>query len=434
MILFGPGPMGVADDYENIIHCYPYTAGEYCMATDYRGEVNTFFREFEITVAQCVREFGEQNCSDYVKENWKNNNLEAAVTIVHAIEPRDDRDDAMLDNLNMPWRSAYFEWSTNGKDTKRVNDELLSEGGYRQFPIMAPRWDVESCGDVYGSSPAMDAAFDTKSLQHKTLREGQAIDHQTRPALQGPAALKGREIEGFPGGFTAVDGQGSTPPIQPMWQVGLRLDDMHISMQGTRDRIEAALFKPLFLMIANSSDTTQRTAAEIAAREQEKLIVLGPAVENVNGNLKALVNLTFAQMAAVGALPPAPPELQGQELGVEFISVLAQASKLIRVRPVNEWVQDVLQVGATKPEALDRLNVDEWVEGTADMRGVPPKMVVPLEEARKVREARANAQAAKEQAALVQAHAKTARDLAAAPTDQANALTSAGAGAGIGGL
>jgi hypothetical protein len=91
------------------------------------------------------------------------------ITIVHAIEPRMDRDYGKLDNKNMPWSSCYFE-------LEGPKDKFLRESGYKRFPALAPRWQVTG-QDIYGSSPAMEALGDIKQLQHQQLRKAQGIDY-----------------------------------------------------------------------------------------------------------------------------------------------------------------------------------------------------------------------------------------------------------------
>jgi hypothetical protein len=60
---FGTAAALVADDFDNVIHIHPFTVGEYAIATNAKGEVDTFYREFQRTVCQLVDEFGVDNVS-----------------------------------------------------------------------------------------------------------------------------------------------------------------------------------------------------------------------------------------------------------------------------------------------------------------------------------------------------------------------------------
>lgn len=99
---FGTASSIVLPDFANVIHHYPLTTGEYCIATNYQGAVNTLYREYEKTVAEVVQEFGRDNCSTTVRNLFDRGSLDAWVPIIHAIEPRADRDNRKRDNMNMP--------------------------------------------------------------------------------------------------------------------------------------------------------------------------------------------------------------------------------------------------------------------------------------------------------------------------------------------
>jgi hypothetical protein len=101
---FGTGAMIVVQDFENVIHCYPLTAGEYAISADAKGRVCTLFREYEMTVSQIVKEFGIENCSATVQNLFTNGNgLDSWIPVIHAIEPRADRDPSKKDAKNMAW-------------------------------------------------------------------------------------------------------------------------------------------------------------------------------------------------------------------------------------------------------------------------------------------------------------------------------------------
>src|SRR5690606_26216524 len=100
------------------------------------------------------------------------------VTVLHLIEPNADRKPGARGPLNMAFRSAYWD----AKEDDR-NQGLLSEGGFRHFPALCPRWDL-LWGDTYGFSPGMEALGDLKQLQFDQQRKAKAIDYQTDPPLQ----------------------------------------------------------------------------------------------------------------------------------------------------------------------------------------------------------------------------------------------------------
>ena len=172
---FGTTASLVTDDFQDVIRHYPLTTGEFCIAQNYRGEVCTLYREYQKTVGELVGEFGRDKCSLTVQNLYDRGALDSWVTVIHAIEPRSDRDPRKVDALNMAWSSKQFEiGATEG--------QYLRESGFKTFPALTPRW-ATSGGDIYGNSPGMEALGDIKQLQHEQLRKAQGIDYMTKPPL-----------------------------------------------------------------------------------------------------------------------------------------------------------------------------------------------------------------------------------------------------------
>lgn len=410
---FGTAASIVLPDFDQVIHHYPLTCGEYCVSTDAQGRVCTLYREFEMTVSQIVKEFGLKNCSVAVQNMYSTGNLDQWVPVIHAIEPRMDRDIEKRDSKNMPWGSWYFE--VGGED-----GVFLRESGFMQFPCLVPRWSVVG-GDIYGNSPGMEALGDIKQLQHEQLRKAQAIDYQTKPPLQVPASMKNRDVETLPGGISFVDGVNAG--IKTAFEVNLNLNYLLADIQDVRERVRGAFYADLFLMLATQPNT-RMTATEVAERHEEKLLMLGPVLERLHNELlDPLIDITFTRMLQSGVIPPAPEELQGMDLNVEFVSMLAQAQRAIGTNAVDRFVGNLGQIATMKPDILDKFDSDQWADIYADMLGVDPSLIVADKEVAMLRQARNQAMAAKEQAAAMEQQSKTVRNMATAPTGQQNALT-----------
>ena len=412
---FGTSAALVMDDYDSLIHHYQSPVGEFALATDYRGNVNTIYREFEKTVAELVAEFGFDSCSRTTQNLYRSGNLDAWVPVIHGVEPRTDRDITRRDGKNKPWRSVYFEPGSEGEG-------LLREGGYDRFPGLAPRWH-KMPGDVYGNSPVMEALGDIKQLQHEQLRKANAIDYQTKPPLQVPASMKGRDLDYLPGGVTYVDAPGAQNAVATLFDVRIDLQHLLFDIEDVRGRIRSAFYADLFLMLA-SSNTARMTATEVAERHEEKLLMLGPVLERLHNELlKPLIDETFFRMVAANLVPPIPEALQGAELDVEFVSMLAQAQRAIGVNGIDRFVGNVGAIAQMRPEVLDKLNVDRWADHYADMLGVDPDLIVASEDVVMIRQQRAQAQAQAQQMQQIQAQADAAAKLGTVKTNEANAAS-----------
>lgn len=405
---FGTSASIVLPDFYNVIHHYPVTIGEFAIAQDHKGVVNTIYREFEKTVSQLVAEFGYENCSRSVQRQYDVGDLDNWITVIHAIEPRHDRDLSKADNLNMPFQSVYFEV---GGD----KDKYLSESGFPEFPALVPRWAIAG-GDIYGNSPGMEVLGDVKQLQHEQLRKAQGIDFQTKPPLQVPVTMKNRDIETLPGGISFVDSANPQGGIRTAFEVNLNLDHLLADIMDVRERIRGGFYADLFLMLANSANS-RMTATEVAERHEEKLLMLGPVLERLHNELlDPLVDMTFTYMVRAGLIPPAPEEMRGMELNVEFVSMLAQAQRAIGTNGVDRFIGSLGVVAQMKPDVLDKLNADNWVDAYSDMLGVDPRLIVPGEEVAILRDARNQAMAAKEQQEMMVQQATAVNKLGNTPS------------------
>lgn len=427
---FGTGASIFMDDYKSVIRHCPLTVGEYCLGQNYNKEVNVLYREFQQSVAGVVGEFGYKNCSRTVQALYDRGSLETWVTVVHAIEPRGDRDPRMSDNKNMPWSSVYFE---RGQSP----DQVLRESGFKQFRVLAPRWAVTG-GDVYGNGPGMETLGDVKQLQHEQLRKAKGIDLMTDPPLQVPSSLKNRHLDRMPGGISFTDGAGGQK-VETLFDVRLDLSHLLADIQDVRGRINGSFYTDLFLMLSQNQDN-RKTATEVAELHEEKLLMLGPTMERLSNELfSPMIDLTFSRMLSIrlpngqGILPPPPPALQGQDLNIEYISMLAQAQSAISTNGTDRFVTNLGQVAQFKPGVLDKFNEDKWADSYSDMLGVDPELIVGDNQVAIIRKKRADQQAQQQKLAAASSAADTANKLAKSPTNGKNALTDMANMAGLSG-
>lgn len=412
---YGTAATIVVPDFKTILHHHPLTAGEYAVAVNAQGVVDTLYREFQMTVAQVVAEFGIEACSQQVRMLHTNGTLDQWVTILHAVEPRSNRDTTQKDGKNMPWSSLYLEIGQN-------EGKALRESGFKTFPALCPRW-ATSGGDIYGNSPAMEALGDIKQLQHEQLRKAQVIDYKTKPPLQVPSALKNHGLDTLPGGISFVDAASPGGGIRSAFEVNLDLSHLLNDIQDVRERIKGSFYADLFLMLANGNNG-QMTATEVAERHEEKLLMLGPVLERLHNEiLDPLIEMTFERMLESGIVPPPPEDLQGRELNVEFVSMLAQAQRAIATNSVDRFVAHLGSVAQLKPEVLDKLDADRWADAYADMLGLDPEMIVSGEKVASLRQQRAEAQQAQAQQAAMAQGADMAQKLGSVKTDEPSALT-----------
>ena len=371
--VFGTAAMGVFHDFENVIWCKPYTVGSYMIGLNSQNISDTFYREYEISVGQCVKQFGLDNCSTSVQQQWEKGNSEAWVKIVHAVEPNDDRDGNSVLAKDKPWRSVYYEAKNGSKDGE---EKFLRESGFDDFPILTPRWDV-TAEDVYATDcPGITAIGDTKALQLAERRKYQALDKIVNPPLQGPSSLKNKVNGHTVGPNDIVWHEQNSDGLRSIYE-NFRPDINAINGEivNVEMRVKRAFYEDLFLMLANT-DRRQITAREVAEKHEEKLLMLGPVLERLHTELlDPLIDRTFNILQQNGVLPSPPEELQNKELNVEYVSVLAQAQRLVATGAVDRLVGFVGQAAQLWPEARHKVNINSGIDEYAESLGVDPALV-----------------------------------------------------------
>ncbi|SIO58369.1 portal protein [Paraburkholderia phenazinium] len=388
---FGTGVLIIYQDYDDVIRCYNTCAGEYFLQNDDRQDVGIFAREFVLTCKQVAERFGKENCSPTVQQAVDQGGaaLTREIIIGHLIEPNDDLVPKAPGMGSMPWREMYWERGT-------ANNTLLRLKGFWEKPFIAPRWDIIG-NDAYGRSPGMDALGDLKQLQVEQKRKAQAIDKHVNPPMLADASLKNEPASMIPGGVTYVNGAAQGIGFKPIYEITPDLTGLVQDIETVQARIKATFFNDLFMMISQLD--TVRTATEIDARKEEKLIQLGPVLERFeNEALDPAINCTFDIMLRGGLFPPIPRELSGQKIKVEYISMLAEAQKAASTASVERLAQFVGNLAGAVPGALDNVDWDEMIDEYADMLGVSPKIIMATAKVQAIRAKRA--QETQQQAAM----------------------------------
>lgn len=420
---YSTGAMAVLEDDDDIIRTVPFPIGSYHLANSARGSVDTCYRKFSMTVRQLVMQFGKDNVSTSVQSMWESGNYEQWVEVMHAVYPNVDRDTGRLDAKNKPYKSVYYEVGGDG-------DKLLRESGFDEFPIIAPRWTVNG-EDVYGSKcPGMTALGQIKALQLEQKRKSQIIDKVTNPPMVGPSSLKNQRVSLLPGDITYIDQMTQQDSFRPAYQVNPDMSGLLADIQDTRQIIDRCYFVDLFRMLQSINTRSMPVEAVIEMKE-EKLLMLGPVLERLNDEaLNPLIDRAFSLMVRKNMIPPPPEVMQGMPLRIEYISVMAQAQKSIGLSSLTQAVGFIGQLAQVKPEALDKLNIDEAIDSYAEMSGVSPTVILPQEQVDQIRQRRAQQQQQMQAAAMAQAAAQGAKTLSDTQTSEPSALTALAGAAG----
>ncbi len=440
--VFGTGAMTILDETlvapqpgkrPRVIRCQAFPIGSFRFACGDDGSVDSCYRRIYMTVGQLVQRFGEDNVSTNVLRKYNQNDTEELIEIQHVIEPNDRRIPDALGAERFPIRTAWFEVNEGSRQ-----DSFLFRGGFPEQMLMGPRWWVDGDEDVYGRSPGMDALGDAKQLQFNTKRKAQALDKIVDPPMQGPGGLKhGPNVGLIPGAFNYVDDPAGMG-IRPVYEVPPQIAAFGEDLRDLQRRISRAFHEDLFLMLANT-DRREITAREVEEKHEEKLLQLGPVLERLEDELlDPIIDRTFAIMLRARRengeplLPPVPEELAGQNLGVEYISILAQAQRSVGTTAMDRYAGAIGQLAQLQaavgrsPDILDKLDFDQFADEQGRLLGVPAAVIRSDDAVEALRQGRAQQERQKAQMAMAQQAAETAKTASEASLEGESVLSRVG--------
>jgi len=429
---FATAAMLLERDMNDVIRCRVFPVGSYSIAVDYRGRVNTFCRTFSMTVAQLVDQFGRKeeggsgkvdwsNFSPGVRSAYENGNYQNWIEVRHVIMPNPNYDEKKIGSKFKKYMSTYYERG-KGSEYDMNQDIYLRESGYDKFPVLCPRWEVAG-EDSYGTNcPGMTALGDIRGLQKMESKSLKAIDKMVDPPMIAPTVMESIQSSILPSGITYVDEREGVKGFRPAHELNFRVDLLEGKMSAVERRIDEAYFKDIMLMFADE-DRSNVTAREIEERGNEKFLVLGTVLQQLNQDLlDPAVDLTFDFMLQAGLIPPAPEELQGVDLKVEYVSIMAQAQKLIGLDSINKFMGAVGNIAGFDPRVLHKINTFELINVIADTTSVAPKILIGDDEAQAASDAAQQAAAQQQAMQTAQLASQSAKNLAQSPVNEENAL------------
>lgn len=412
--IFGVAVSLWLEDIDTVIRGKSFTIGEYYLGINNHGIVDTLARKYKMQINQIVDEFGLENCSPTVKTLYNNKKMDEWVIVYHLIEPNKSRLEGFVDQQNMEYRSVY--WEAYG------DDEILAFRGFHERPFTAPRWDTVTTDTIYGYGPGWNALGNVKQLQKTHFDKLLAQEKSHNPPMQKDSSVEGH-VNLLPGGVTLSSSSLPNAGVRPAYQVNTQLDSFIELIDSLRTAINRDFFVDLFLMMVNF-DKSNMTATEVAERQQEKIMMMGPVLERLQSEmLDPFLDRLFNILERNMLLPIPPEEMQGKNLEVEYVSILAQAQRAIGVNSISRVIGFIGGVTPIKPDAVDVIDIDEAIREVAVLEGIPAKLIAEREVIVKIREQRQQAENTQKNLAAMETLSKAAKNAAGAKTNEPSVLT-----------
>ena len=387
LISFGTSAMFVSADDKNLIKFNTRHVKEIFIAENEKGQVDTVFRHFTLSARAAVNLFGEANVGPGIFNKFKKD-LDAEVSLLHVVTPRDTYDASKEDAQNMPFKSCYL-------DPDDVH--MINESGFREFPYVVPRY-LKASYEIYGRSPAMNALPDVKMLNKMSEVTIKAAQKQIDPPLMVPDDGFMLPVRTVPGGLNFYR-SGSRDRIEPL-NIGAN-NPITVNMIQDRQLAVQKTFYVDQLLLAQGGNMT---ATEVLQRNEEKMRLLGPVLGRLQSELlQPLIERVFNILMRANVFQPAPEILMEQTIDIEYVSPLAKAQKSGDLNSVMRGIEIFGSMSQFAP-VLDYLDADGLVKYVQKTLGLPAAIIKSDQEVAQVRQQRQQQeQAAMEDQAMAEA-------------------------------
>ena len=389
LVVFGTGILFIGEDVggrkllfrsHHLKDCY--------IAENSDGDIDTLFRPFKLTARQAAQRFGAEKLGPKVQEALRSEKeRDAKFLFLHAVMPSEDYPDRVTHDFVSLWIEVESE-------------HLIATKGFHEFPYVVPRWDTAP-EETYGRSPAMIALADVQTLNQMAKTILRAGHRAVEPPLAIPSSGLTSAPRTWPGGIMyfkhellqATRGKSPIFPVETGAQLPLGLK----MQQETRDMVWAAFFRNVLQL---PTQGPQMTATEILQRREEFMRIIGPTFGRLEADYTGpMIERVFNVMMRAGEFAEPPEALRNTEVRFEFQSAVARIDKLVEAGAIGKTMEDLaplLADGDLSP--LDNFEKDEISRDVAEANGVPQKWLREVDERDAIRQQRAEAIAAEQEA------------------------------------
>ncbi len=392
------------------------------------GRVDGLIRECKWTARNAMKAWGNK-CSQTIKNAVESGNHETEFDFLMVVLPRDDfdmpRDSAKRDSLNMKYTCLWLDLS------QTEGNKVMEETGFREFPASVWRWEkIPGDNSPYGRGPGIKALQDMGVLNAQAKTNAIAGEFSVKPPIAIPSDGFDKSPVFKPGSMHYYN-PASTGKIYPINTIG-NLPYSIDMQQSMRQIIKSRFYVDAFLMISSLDEANYKNVAEIMARRQEKLMILGPTLgTQKNEHLSTDMDWAYSTLEDAGEFPYWPDEVYqyGERVDPDYKSPLLVALERGEADAAIEVYQTaalISQAEGGNPEVFDALDKDFTLRLVGERKGAPMGMFVKDEARDGKRKARLEQQqqmVAEQQSMAAVEAAKNLGSISTHP-DEPNALTS----------
>lgn len=390
--------------------------GSYYVINNAYGEAAVLVREFCLNVLALVNRYGKRNkdgrmdwsnFSPNVKKLYEDANYTEMIDVVHIVRENPDYNFLNPDDPeNRQWLELTYEVGGGAKHSFSDGIAFSGQGSFnytgtelyleritkrrKPFVVGKSTEDFE-----YGEKgPTQDALGLIKSLNKKAIAKDRAIEQMLAPTLQGPAALRRSYVSNNPNTYIPIDARSAgQQKVESVYAInGQGLGAVIGDVADMRQQVDRIYFADYLLYLSKNPKT--RTARETDAIVEEQQRIIGPNLQSLNFSYNNPILEWIADFVLYEDpyLDPPPPELQGQSLKPEMVSIFAQAQKAADLPQMDRYVAMVMNVAQLNPAILDKVDLDKYADLYEDRLYLPSGLNRPQDkvDAKREQAARAN--------------------------------------------
>jgi len=384
----GTGLMYEEEHKDRVINFSCFDIARFYLDVGSDGEIDTFLVKCEYTARQALQKWPRGLGENILKAAADPDTMDKKFSFIHAVYPRTDRDINRVDPKNMPWESVWIEVE------KKI---IVEEGGYWEQPYFAPRY-IVGTNEVYGRSPAMLVLpkIKVENKIERTLLV--ASDKSVDPTLLIPDDGSVHPLKTSPGSIMYYRPGGEPPKpldIRPNIPIG---EDQ---IRRQQESIHAAFNVDLWALLTNRPE--EKTATEVMELVGEKLVLLAPVLAPLESDFLSLViTRTVGILQRSGQFPPMPDLLIEQpEFKIQYSNRVAMAVKAQETRGVLAAFDALATLFQVNPEGMDNFDMDMIAQDVAEAFGASTRVLRSSKARDKMRQERAAAQQAQQQAEML---------------------------------
>lgn len=350
------------EDRKTVVRFTHLPPGSFYLATNRENQVVKIGRKFLMKGRELLEEFGAENCPKNLRDEAAFDDVETYrntdYVVCHLIE--ENQPDNLVPN-SVPFRELYWLDATQGEAP-----DFLAKRPLWEWPAGVFRWATPD-NSTYGVPPTMAAIGKAVQLQNLEYKSDQGLDKMITPPLLADQSLQNRPKAFAAGGITYTANLGSSNEgARPLLQVQIPFQELQLKRDQIVSDLKEFLFNSLFNMISQLD--TVRSATEIDARKEEKLVMLGPVLtRGYNEDLFPIIARVFGIARRKGVFPR--DEAGGT---IEFSNILSEIQKASDVSTVERFFGFVGSLLGAFPELQQKINAYDLLQQYAEGLGIRP--------------------------------------------------------------